>query len=163
MRCRSQPPRFGAKLRHAGTRAARRPRRTRGCSSSRRASAAMCAQALPATTSSALSAGATSWVASQAGRGAPQKGHAQKLCCQGAAGSSRTLLARQSLVRSTSFGAFGVCPALALRMCHRLNACGALAGTATFPKCRASTGGQYFEGRSDRVLRPRPLLPIRGR
>ena len=162
MRCRSQPPRFGAKLRHAGTRAARRPRRTRGCSSSRRTSAAMSAQALPATTSSALSAGATSWVASQAGRGAPQKGHAQKLCCQGAAGSSRALLARPLLVRSTSFGAFGVrLPSL----------CACATGSMPAPLWQVlrhfrnvgRAQGQCFEGRSDRVLRPRPLLPIRGR
>ena len=67
---------------------------------------------------------------------------AQMLCCLGAENSLQSIRARQSLVRSTSSGAFGVCPALALRMCHRLNACAAplSTGTATFPKCRASTG-----------------------
>ena len=50
LRWSSQPPRFGAKLRHAVTRTARRPRRTRGCSSSPRASTAICARAPPAST-----------------------------------------------------------------------------------------------------------------
>ena len=152
-----------ARLRRAATRVARRPRRTCACSSSPRASLALCARAPPASTGSVLTAAATSWVASRASRVARQKGCAQMLCCQGAAKSLRSIRARQSLVRSTSSGAFGVCPALALCMCHRLNAC-AVGRYCDISEMSGEHRGNNLQGAvSNRVLRPRPLLLLRHR
>ena len=47
-----------------------------------------------------------------------------------------------------------MCPALALRMCHRLNACGALAGTATLPKLKGAVieycvHGHFYRSEDD--------------
>ena len=81
------------------------------CSSSRTASPARCAQAQPASTSSALTAAATSWAASRTSRGARRRGRASLLEFPWAR-YWQWSAARPSSTRSTRSGATGASPRL---------------------------------------------------